>query len=126
MAHLGAEFRVSAALRAVSSRNLNCTSGSWSLSRKVILHHPQDLGNQQAKRGKVGPKLFVTFGRLVEHKSNYVCLFSLRLFVVRALHHMQVWETPGCSRKFIAKSLGRPKVWYVSGNGAFERAGGIL
>ena len=104
--HFAAKFCVSSALRALSSTNLNFTRNSWSLSRKVILHHAQDLGNQRGKRGTVGPKLFVIFRCLFEHNSSYGCLFWLSLFVVRALYHMQVTGNPGVLQKIHSKKFG--------------------
>ena len=64
VARFGVKFDVSAALRALSSTDPNCTSDSQSLSRRVILHHARDLGNQRAKCDNVGPTLFGIFGRL--------------------------------------------------------------
>ena len=34
--------------------------------------------------------------------------------MVRVLYHMQVVEHTRCSRKFIGKSLGEPKIWHKS------------
>ena len=118
--HFGVKFGVSVALRALSSTNSNSTSDSQSLSRRVILYHARDLGNQRAKCDNVGPKLFMVFGRLFGHNSSFVCSFWLRLFVVQVLYHMQVWETPRHSRKFIGSSLGGTKVEHMSENRDFE------
>ena len=114
MARFGVKFSVSAALRALSSTISDCTNDSQSLSRRVILHFARDLGNQRAKCDNIGPKLFGVFGRLFGHNSSYINSFWLRLFVVRVLYHMQVWESTRHSRKFIGKSLGERKVEHVS------------
>mgnify|MGYP001294324641 CR=1 FL=1 len=90
VAYFGAKFGVFAALRALSSTNSNCTSDSWSLSRRVILYHARDLGNQRAKCDNVGQKIFMTFGLLFWNNPSFINSFWLRLFVVRVLYHMQV------------------------------------
>ena len=114
MAYFGVKFGVSVALRALSSTNSGCTSDSQSLPRKVTLHHARDLGNQRAKCGNVGPKLFIVFGRLFGHNSGFMNSFWLRLCAARVLYHMQVWESTRCFRKFIGKSLGGTKVGHMS------------
>ena len=80
-------------------------------------------GKQRAKCDNVGPKLFMFFGWVFGHNSSFINSFWLRFCVVRVLYHMQVWETTRHSRKFIGKSLGRPKVEHMSENRDFERFG---
>ena len=116
----GAKTGVSAALRALSGTNSNSTSDSQSLSRRVILYHARDLWKQRAKCDNVGPKLFINFGWLFGHNSSFINSFWLRLCVVLVLYHMQVWETPRHSRKFIGSSLGGTKVEHMSENRDFE------
>ena len=92
-------------------------TSSTSLSRgnKVDgLPRAASLGNQRAKCDNVGQTLFMFFGRLFGHNSGFINSFWLRLFVVRVLYHMQVWETTRCSRKFIGKSVGDSKVEHRS------------
>ena len=120
VAHFGVKFCVSVALRALSSTISNCTSDSYSLSRRVILYHARDLGNQRAKCDDIGPKLFILFGCLFWHNSSFINSFWLRLFVLRVLYHMQVRETTRCSRKFNGKSLGQGKVEHMGENRDFE------
>ena len=120
VAYFGAIFVPSAALRALLSTNSRSTSGSWSSSRRVILHHARDLGNQRAKCDIVGPKLFTIFGRLFWHNSSFVSSFWLRLCVVRVLYHAQLSGHTRCCRKFIGESVGEGKVEHVDGNRDFE------
>ena len=120
VAYLGVKFGASVALRALSSTNSNRTNESQSLSRRVILYHARDLGNQRAKCDNIGPKLFVLFGRLFGHNSRFINSFWLRLFVVRVLYHMQLLEHTRCSRKFIGKNAGAAKVEHMNENRDFE------
>ena len=53
------------------------------------------------------------FGRFIGHNLRFANSFWLRLCVVRVLYHMQVWGSPGRSRKFIKNIWVESKVRHV-------------